>query len=318
MIAAGVLWMSGCEQTSPDGIQANGTVALDTYIDARPAAFIEGRSLTWGEMQDQLTEAAGAEVLRDVILDRRLIAAVAQSGVDVTDDAIDAERTLLLESLDEDPDVAERLLEMLRDRRRLGPVRFAALLRRNAALRALIRDEVQVTEAMREATWDTLYGPRRTVRLIVAGDRTEAESIVEELAQGADFGDVATRRSDDASAARAGLLAPISRRDPTYPEALRRTIFDLAGVGSRSPAFVLGDGFGIVALESITEAAEVDRAVVMERVERLSRAGVERALMDRTARQLVGGASVNIIDRSLVDAWKRSLRDRGRERATSR
>ncbi|MCH6551869.1 MAG: hypothetical protein IH804_07640, partial [Planctomycetes bacterium] len=117
-----------------------------TVIDARPAALVDSKAVGWGELRPLLNEAAGAECLQEVILDRVLDTALADAGLMVGPDEVAAEQRQLLETLDRDPDVALRLLDELRARQGLGRTRFAGLLRRNAALRALVRDQVQVTD----------------------------------------------------------------------------------------------------------------------------------------------------------------------------
>ena len=61
--------------------------------------------------------------------------------------AVAQEKTILLEALDpSNPQRAAEFLKEIRRREGLGPVRFAALLRRNAGLRAMIQEEIQINE----------------------------------------------------------------------------------------------------------------------------------------------------------------------------
>ena len=50
-----------------------------TYIDARPAALIQGRMVEWGELRPLLNEVAGATVLQEVMLERVLKSALADA-----------------------------------------------------------------------------------------------------------------------------------------------------------------------------------------------------------------------------------------------
>ncbi|MHC4102505.1 MAG: hypothetical protein ACYSW1_16675, partial [Planctomycetota bacterium] len=56
-------------------------VPPSTMVDARPAALVEGRIVDWGGLQPLLNEAAGADVLAEVILDRMLEAELDDAGI---------------------------------------------------------------------------------------------------------------------------------------------------------------------------------------------------------------------------------------------
>ena len=85
----------------------------------------------------------------------------------MTEADLAAEEAIIRQSLSEDEDVAARLLADLRERRGLGPVRFAALLKRNAGLRRLVEDQVTVTEPAVRQAYRLAHGPAARVRLIV-------------------------------------------------------------------------------------------------------------------------------------------------------
>ena len=114
-----------------------------TVIDARPEALVNGQAVSAGELRPILTEIAGAQALQELILDRRIEEALATADLTIQPDDVAAERKMLLDSLSGDEDTALRMLDELRDREKLGKIRFELLMRRYAGLRALVRKDAK-------------------------------------------------------------------------------------------------------------------------------------------------------------------------------
>lgn len=276
---------------------------MSTLIDARPAAIIEGKVLDWGELRPLLNEAAGARVLQEVVLDRQLDERIAAAGIVITDDDVDAERSLFYETLSSDPDVSARLARELRARQGLGRVRFARLLRRNARLRALVRGDVEISDEAVGVMYELVHGPTREARLMVLPTLGQAQAAIDRVESGELFGEVAAELSTDTSAARGGMLAPISNRDATYPEALRQSLFALEQ-GELSPPVLLGDRYAVLLMMREIEGDGADPQEVRADLERAVRLNQERLLMDRLGRELLAEASVTILDDQLAWSWE--------------
>jgi hypothetical protein len=277
-------------------------VPPSTLVDARPAALVEGRVVDWGELRPLLNEAAGAEVLSEAVLDRMLEPALEEAGILITAEDLDAERALFYETLSDDPDVAARLARQVRARQGLGPRRLNDLLRRNAGLRALARDRVEISEEAVRRMYEIAHGPRRQARLIIVPTLTDARAAVDRVGAGELFADVAVEVSTDTSAARGGLLEPISRADASYPLALREALWAL-GPGEVSPPVFLSDRYAVLTLVRVVEGDDADFDAVRPRLERQVRLNQERILMDDLARRLVAEATVTIIDDELRWSW---------------
>lgn len=282
----------------------SGRQAPATYIDARPAALVNGRSVTWGDLRPALTEAAGVRVLEEHILNQVVGEAAREAGLTITDQDIAAERLLMVQSLHEDQDKALRLLDDLRQRDGLGPSRFGALLRRNAALRAMVRDDVTVSEEAIRRLHEIRHGPKRQARLIIVPDLSAALRVRERAAAGERFADIAVEVSTDASAARGGLLEPISRFDPAYPESLRKALWSLESGGISTP-ILMGDRYAILMLVMEMQGDNVWMEDVRDELAELVRLDQERLLMDQLARRLVGNVTITIFDETLDSQWKR-------------
>jgi len=277
---------------------------VSTVVDARPAALVNGMPVTWGELRPLLNELAGAEALQEIVLDRKLAEFLPQAGISITEDDIAREKKLLLESLNDDPNVAMRLLDELRERQRLGKTRFEALMRRNAGLRALVQANVVVSPDAVRNMHDTVHGPKRQARLMLFADLEAAQSAINLVNSGVSFNDVAAEMSIDSSAPRGGLLEPISQSDPNYPEALRQTLFTLEP-GKMSGPVLIDNKYAVIMLVKriAGDAMSLDEA--RPSLERLVRLNHERLLMDQIARHMLQDSAISVFDEELHESWKR-------------
>ena len=253
-----------------------------------------------------LTEMAGRRALQEAVLDAELARLLVERDRELDESLVRAELTLLLEVMSPDPVEAERLLGEIRLREGLGPVRFAALLRRNAALRTLVADRVEMREEALLATWDAMHGPTRLARVLVSPELAEAQSAARSIREGADFAEVAARRSTDASASTGGLLEPVSRLDPSWPTAFRETLWSLRPGEVSAPVLVDGDYLLVKFIEEQPgdgvgfEEGRSDAAVLLRRAQ-------ERILMDEEARSILEALEVDPVDDALDAAWMQRL-----------
>jgi hypothetical protein len=273
-----------------------------TLVDARPAALVEGRVVDWGELRPLLNEAAGADVLSEVILDRMLAPALDNAGILITEQDMDAERALFYSMLSADPDVAARVARQLRARQGLGRQRLERLLRRNAGMRALVRDRVEITDEAVRRMYEIVHGPKRQARLMVLPTLVEAQAAINRVNAGELFADVAVELSTDTSAARGGLLEPVSRADASYPQALREALWALERAEVSRPVF-LGDRYAVLSMVRIVDGDGADFETVRPQLVQQVRLNQERFLMDDLARRLMAEASITIIDDEIKWSW---------------
>lgn len=285
--------------------------------DARLAALVGGSQVTWGQIQPQLAELAGGQVLEEVAI---AIAARDECGrrdLKVGAEEMRAERRLLGEQLVRAAGVPdsemETLIDQVRRSRGLGEARFQALLERNALLRALVRvgaedGPVDVGPDDIRTAYDLKYGERIRARVIVVRTHERATDAVRRIRGGEPFAEVAAEISQDATSPRGGLMDPVSPSDPGVPVALRRALVD-AAVGDvtdpisvttgETAAFAILKKEGQIAPAAGTPALEAVRT----ELEREVRTVRERARMDGLARRLVSRAGVTVMDRGLDWSW---------------
>ena len=281
----------------------------------RPPLLIDDRSVSWTELGPVLAELSGNTAADEVALNRAIERALRDEGISLTDEQVQAERDRLVLSIvnaaGRDAD-ADQLLAELRSRRGLGPVRFGALLRRNAGLRALVRatpGAVQpITEERVRLAFDLAHGPSLDLRVIVtARDREAAEARAEILATPSAYrpsvaARLAADRSLDPSATRGGRLDRLSPRDPTAPRALLDAVADLEP----------NDVTGIIAVDrgfavAVVAARRPPDGTPYERVAGTLRdeleTSAERAAIDALARRLLERTRIVPVDASLD--WSR-------------
>ncbi|MBX3354915.1 MAG: peptidylprolyl isomerase [Phycisphaeraceae bacterium] len=273
--------------------------------DARPAVIWNEVVIEWSDLRPRLAERSGGTVLEEMLIDRRLEQVLSQRGITLSADAIAQEEQLLLQTLAPSRERAETLLRELRLAQGLGRQRWNDLLRRNAALRALIAEEVRVTDEAVIAALDAAHGPKRVCRIIAVPDVRTAESIGAQLAGGLSFADLAVERSTDRSAERGGLLAPISRLDPNYPQSFRSALWSLAP-GQVSAPVLLDRAWVIIRLErEIPAEPAINDPGARERARMAVRRAQERLLMENYARSILRDTSnATIFDDALLESWR--------------
>ena len=290
-------WRPAPEAPSTDAVDAPVAYWKPIGADGR------GRPLGRARLEGMLMESAGPQALREALLDATLEERLEELDLTLTQEDILHERTTLLLTLDDDEDRATRLLETIRRREGLGPLRFSALLRRNAGLRKLVEDDVRPNEDAVRAAWDVRHGPRRVARVFVAPTLNECSEVIAKIDAGEEFGTLAAMKSTDASASAGGLLEPISRLDPSWPTSFRETLWTTPLGEISSPVLVDADYVLILPIEDLS-GGDVTFEMDREDAERRVRLAQERLLMDALARDLLDSVQVDIIDGDLDRAWR--------------
>jgi hypothetical protein len=278
---------------------------------AAPFATVAGTPVNWDRVQPLLAEAAAGIILEEIALERMLEAEMRSRGLTLTQSMTEREELLLRDSLATDTtpsaDQAQRLLDEIRRQRGLGPQRYQSLLRRNAMLRTLVQDRVTIDEASIERAYRIRYEPSLRVRIITTDTIEQAERARARLAAGEDFSRVAAEVSTDPSAVRGGVVEPINPADPTYPDALRRTLSAMTPGQLSDPIILDVDGPPQIALVILDEVVPPERRATRQQaraeLERLVRLREERLLMDALSRRLLREARVRPIDPAAAWSW---------------
>lgn len=262
-----------------------------------PAMMIGNRRVLWMELLPMLAEAGGGAVIDELVLDAALEEECRRRGVVVGAREIEDERDRLASALalaggagrEQGADAADVLGEYRR-RRGLGPVRYEAMLRRTAMLRALVRDRVVINDGALRRAYRLRYGTRYDIRVIVTRTVRECEEAARRLEAGADFAEEAFEHSVDASAPVGGLVRGVSVDDLSWPTALRRIVPGMEPGETSGPVSV-ESGWALVRLERVI-SPDPDAPpfeIAREELAELERLSQERVLMDAEARRLSAG-----------------------------
>lgn len=287
--------------------QATSKSSSGAALTDRPAALVGNETITWNELQTPMAEAVGAALLEEVAMDRLISREMQVRGMAFDENSIEREQDLLVSTLTLagglEAGQQGDLVEQLRRSRGLGPHRYAALLRRNAMLRQMVRSEVEVSRVDIEQAYEIRYGQRFQTRLILTRTEREAADAAARIRNGDRFADVAATLSIDSSASRGGLIGAISPADPSFPLALRKAISS-ATAGATSPVTALEQGYAIVVVEQIVPPTGDQLDAVAGTLEREVRLVRERAAMDRLASQLLRATKITVMDPSLDWSWR--------------
>ena len=254
--------------------------------------------------------------------------AAADAGLTITQADIDREYEQALRSLGDplssitpepfDRETAEHLLETVLSQRNVSREEFDVITRRNAYLRKIVESQQVLTEEQLRLEFGRLYGKRVQVRHIQLGTLAEVARVKERLAAGEDFGELAGRYSANTASARSdGLLDPFSAGDEEVPALLRETAFSLVP-RQVSDAVRIGEWYHLVKVERLLPAVEKEFEQVRAELERSARRRLSGPAMYELFESLFRGASIEIHDPALEEAFNRKHEDRVRRAAGSR
>jgi len=291
---------------------AGGPASTDRPTPREPAgrgatlAYVGADAVRLGELRSGLLATGGGAVLGERIIDAEVERRLAAAGRSVGPAEVAAERERLMATLADDADTAARLMRDLRAARGLTDDRLAALLRRNAGLRALVADEVTVTEESVRLAYERQYGPRRVVRVAVLPTAGQAERFARDVRGGASFSELAIERSIDGSAGAGGLIAPIGRGSEAVPAGVRQAAWSTP-VGGLSDRLAVPEGYALLRVERELPASATALPAVREGLTRQVRREQEAAEMRRLAASILRGAKVTVLDPELAASWTRYL-----------
>ena len=291
--------------SNPTNVQSSRTAFEGAHGEStrdRPVAMLEGEAITVEIMQKRLFEHAGAETLRELKLEHALKNALDEASLLIEAQALEHEEDLLLQRLSDDENAARRLLSDLRANEGLGSVRYQALLWRNAALRALVQDDIVIGEPLLKRLHHMQHGPRVVVRLIVVPTLQEAEELHTRIEAGEAFAELAATRSIDSSRNRGGLLDPISLQDPAWPPALRSALED-AAPNEVTEILFLDDRFAIARVDSIVASDGTSLESSRAELINMARLTQERIKMAALAGRLGNLPNLRVLDPTLRKSW---------------
>ncbi len=255
-----------------------------TSSSARPklniVARVNGEEISRNELGRQCLWHFGEEVLESVVNRQLIEQHCQQNNIKVTDAEVQAEIERVARSFGLPVDQWLKLLEKDRD---VGPRQYSReIIWPKLALERLAAPALKVSPQELQEAFEMEFGPSVQCRIIVCTDRTKAEQAhAEAVANPDDFGNLAKRHSDDASASSKGLIQPIRKHMGDL--AIERAAFGLLP-NQVSDLLVVDSQYVILKCERHYPAQKVDFDAVHEK---LSQAIRDRKLSTEANKLLV-------------------------------
>lgn len=171
-------------------------VAIVAGCGNSPVAVVSGVKITEAEFNERLMEAAGRDVLRDMI-DRELLRqAATEAGIEITEEELNAEIEKAKQEIGGEEAFGQWLAgrEITEERWR-EHVRFA-LLTRKLALKDVKYTDADLKKFFEENKQAFAHPATVSISEIVVASKEDADEVMAELKkEGASFGDIARRYS---------------------------------------------------------------------------------------------------------------------------
>lgn len=227
---------------------------------ANVMAYVNGQPIMMDELNDILLYSYGLPVAQQLIANELVRQEAAKYNLTVTDADIKAEHdsTLVLMFPElKDQGQREKTFTEFLVRKSVTRHQWDMTMRRSALLAKLAKVTLKITDQDLEQAYTDQYGRRVIIRHIQLPSLGDAQAALRELQQGADFGELARKKSTNPTRATGGLLPPISEATVGMPTAIKDAALAFKKPGALSDVIKTGTAFHILKAEQILEAQNV-------------------------------------------------------------
>ncbi|HHY33594.1 MAG TPA: foldase [Firmicutes bacterium] len=174
-----------------------GIGAAWTYSDLRAVAKVNSTSITWKQFYSALEKQSGRQLLANMIREELIKQGAAKYGIQVTDEDVAAEIDNLKTQFGSDANLEQALSQygMTLDDLR-SQIRTSLLLEAIASKDVTVTDD-EIKKYYDEHKDDFKESDQIRARHILVKDENTAKEIQKELANGADFAELAKTKSED-------------------------------------------------------------------------------------------------------------------------
>lgn len=318
MVLVSCLALAGCGTSgeapavgpSASADDSSSTTSSKAPVDK--AALVNGQLVPMSDLHALLVEAYGEYGINQIIASTVVRQRAAEEGVAVTDADVEAETNATLEDMAGQLNPAEQrqVLQRVLQQRNYPEVFWRMSMRRNAALRKMAMARLKITPEMLTEEFNDVYGLKVRIRHIQSASVDDARKILDRLAAGESFEQLARDYSiNTRTAQNGGLLAPFSRDNREIPAAIRREAFDLAD-GQVSEIIQVDRDFHVIKREeSIAPTTSVTFEDVKDQLRQRIISRKIRPLQSQLLQELLNGADIVLVDPTL----KRQARTRQAE-----
>jgi len=273
-------------------------------------AYVNGEPVYMDQLNRLLISGYGLAVAQQLVANELVRQEAQRKGLAVTDAEVEAEYRRTVEGMF--PTVAEanqrqRLLEQLLKKNNVSQEQWNLTMRRNTLLAKLADKQVQVAEEEVKEEFDRQYERKVKVQHIQTATLADAQKVLKDLANGAEFTALVNKYSLGPTADKAGLLEPFGSRDSGTPPALRQVAMGMKKIGEISEPIQVGTAFHILKLLAIIEPENIKYEDVRARLAADVRKTKAVALQQDILQILIRGGKLQYVDPIL-----KSQADQGR------
>lgn len=319
------LFVAACDRGTQSGasvhdqlVASQGKADTPPPQPARPApsrtvATVNGVNLERRELVDLLIRSRGLSLLQQMILRETAMQEARRKGVAINAADVEQEYEYTLQADQfngKDPDKLtparrEQLIEDWVRSRGVSRDELQLAMERQACLRKLVQDRIEVDETLLRKEYDRTYGEKVEVRHIQIEAARYYPQIKQRLERGEKFEDLARQFSiNGLSKPRGGLLPPFSAADDTVPGVFVKAAFALQPGQYTNPIEAEG-GVHVLMLERRIPAETVNFEDVRPTLTRHVRARLTTTAMQDLGTRLLMAAELRIEDPGLRDQYKK-------------
>jgi len=284
--------------------------------DGDALVIVNGESISRTDVVKTLMEAHGLAITQQLIVLELAKQETRRRGLEVTPADVETEFASSLNQIAPGVDASvshESKLEALRlmlEQKNISMTEFMIGMERNAHLRKAVSQELTLNDATLREEFARTYGEKAVVRHIQIdiSDAGALNGVLDQLAAGKDFAEVARNLSQNAETApRGGEMAPFTFDDATVPAALREAAFALR-VGEVSAPIRTERRYHILKLERRIPPENVEFEDVREKVQARMLERVIPRQMGQLAQELFQKAKIRFLDPKLKAEFEELLK----------
>ena len=223
-------------------------------------AYVNGEPVYMDSLYSLLLRGYGLGVAKQLVANELVRQEAARRGLKVTAAEVEAEHQRTMDNMFgtvSDANQRQRLLQQLLQKNNVSQSQWDMTMRRNALLAKIAENQVQVAEDEVKQEFYRQYERKVKVQHIQTATLADAQKVLKEVANGAEFTALVNRYSIGATADQAGLLEPFGKLDTGTPPALRQVAMAMKTVGEVSDPIQIGTAFHILKLLKIIEPENV-------------------------------------------------------------
>lgn len=262
-------------------------------------AYVNGEPVYMDQLNQLLISGYGMSVAQQLVANELVRQEAQRKGLAVTDAEVEAEHQRTMDSMFStvsEPNQRQRLLEQLLKRNNVSLDQWNLTMRRNTLLAKLADNQVQVTEEETKEEFDRQYERKVKVQHIQTATLADAQKVLKDLADGAEFTALVNKYSIGPTADKAGLLEPFGSKDTGTPPALRQVAMGMKKIGEVSDPIQVGTAFHILKLLGIIEPENIKYENVQARLAADVRKRKAVALQQDILQILVRGGKLQYVD----------------------